>query len=134
MCCTLILLLQVLAKGRPDDGWPGMKDRQVGGDGRGRGIAACEVAVHSMGKAVRCHSGQPTSSAALIRLLAPMRVQVPLRDDQTYIPGLLNSQGTKVGKEWRMRARGTAAVAGVTAALAAADGSSKQRWERWQQQ
>lgn len=40
---------KVLAKGRPDDGWPGIKDRQV-----------------------------------------------PLRDDQTYIPGLLNSQGTKV--------------------------------------
>ncbi|KAL4457255.1 hypothetical protein ABPG75_012120 [Micractinium tetrahymenae] len=40
---------KALAKGRPDDGWPGVKDRQV-----------------------------------------------PLRDDQTYIPGLLNSQGTKV--------------------------------------
>ncbi|PSC73943.1 Ubiquitin domain-containing UBFD1 isoform A [Micractinium conductrix] len=40
---------KVLAKGRPDDGWPGIKERQV-----------------------------------------------PLRDDQTYIPGLLNSQGTKV--------------------------------------
>lgn len=40
---------KVLAKGRPDDGWPGIKDRQV-----------------------------------------------PLREDQTYIPGLLNSQGTKV--------------------------------------
>lgn len=26
-----------------------------------------------------------------------MLAQVPLRDDQTYIPGLLNSQGTKVG-------------------------------------
>ncbi|PRW58076.1 ubiquitin domain-containing UBFD1-like [Chlorella sorokiniana] len=40
---------KVLAKGRPDDGWPGIRDKQV-----------------------------------------------PLRDDQTYIPGLLNSQGTKV--------------------------------------
>ncbi|GAB4814207.1 hypothetical protein N2152v2_001253 [Parachlorella kessleri] len=40
---------KIIAKGRPDDGWPGIKDKQV-----------------------------------------------PLRDDQTYIPGLLNSQGTKV--------------------------------------
>ncbi len=42
-------MLQVLGKGRPDDGWAGIQGRQV-----------------------------------------------PLRDDQTYIPGLLNSQGTKV--------------------------------------
>lgn len=40
---------KVLAKGRPDDGWAGVKDRQV-----------------------------------------------PLQDSQTYIPGLLNSQGTRV--------------------------------------
>ncbi|EFN55612.1 hypothetical protein CHLNCDRAFT_133751 [Chlorella variabilis] len=40
---------KVISKGRPDDGWPGIKDKQV-----------------------------------------------PLRDDQTYIPGLYNSQGTKV--------------------------------------
>ncbi|KAI3425695.1 hypothetical protein D9Q98_007672 [Chlorella vulgaris] len=40
---------KVLAQGRPEDGWPGIKDKQV-----------------------------------------------PLRDDQLYIPGLLNGQGTKV--------------------------------------
>lgn len=27
------ILLQALAKGRPDDGWPGIKDKQVGGMG-----------------------------------------------------------------------------------------------------
>jgi hypothetical protein len=40
---------KVLDKGRPDDGWPGIPDRQI-----------------------------------------------PLRDDQTYIPGLMNGQGVKV--------------------------------------
>lgn len=40
---------KVLAQGRPEDGWPGIKDKQV-----------------------------------------------PLRDDQLYLPGLLNGQGTKV--------------------------------------
>jgi len=46
--------MQILDKGRPDDGWAGIKDRQI-----------------------------------------------PLRDDQTYIPGLLNSQGTLVRLTFR---------------------------------
>lgn len=47
--CDMAKHKKILEKGRPDDGWSGIKDRQV-----------------------------------------------PLRDDQSFIPGLLNSQGSKV--------------------------------------
>lgn len=45
---------------------------------------------------VRCCSPQPAGRCAALTLPPLIPSQVPLRDDQTYIPGLLNSQGTKV--------------------------------------
>lgn len=92
---------QALAKGRPDDGWPGINDKQVphccilmpktAADPGGGGCTTRQ----------RWRPGGPAAAVPLSSCgvaMLPARLQVPLRDDQTYIPGLLNSQGTKVGK------------------------------------
>ena len=92
--------LQVLSKGRPEDGWPGIKDKQVGGQGQAPATQQRCSATCSSGAAMRCHGAPPSNCTAL--LYCPL--QVPLRDDQTYIPGLYNGQGTKVS--WRTAGQG----------------------------
>jgi hypothetical protein len=97
--------LQVLSKGRPEDGWPGIKDKQVGGQGQApatpqRCSAALPPAALVLPHAMFCHGVQKSNCTAL--LYCPL--QVPLRDDQTYIPGLYNGQGTKVS--WQTAGQG----------------------------